>query len=448
MAGADRSVEHPSRAQLDRFLSGLMSGPEAAPVVAHLLTGCQSCREAMAPLASVVFATGAPPAAQATDGAEYDFPIFRAFATIRRYVETQRREALDAQEERPLREVPPPAPLSAHDRAARDEARCRALFEQSRALRQSDPEGMVMTASLAVSLAEQIVPEPSQGPRRLADLQARAWAELGNARRVADDLAGGTTALAHAQARAAEGTGDPRLLALLTGFTASLYVDQRRFSEAARLLDCTYELYSALGEPHQAGRALISKGIATGYGLDSETAVSLLGCGLERIDAARDPHLVLAGVHSTLYFLVEAGRLAEASRLLEVSRPLYAAHGGRLDTLKARWLEGLIAAGLHDDATAERALTEVRTGFSHAGLPYDAALASLALAEVWLRQGRTRQIRGLMDELLAIFRARHIRREAIAALLMLREALEQESATVALLRSVAAELTRLERAPA
>jgi len=444
MAGGERSVIHPSPAQLNRFLSGEMSGSEAAPVVAHLLTGCEACREQMAPLAAVVFAKGVPPERPVSDGAEYDFPIFRAFASVRRYTETLTREYREVPEERPLKEVPPPPPLSASERLVRDELRCHTLLEHTRSLRQSDPEGMVLSASLAVTLAEQIAPERAPGRAALADLQARAWAELGNSRRVADDLAGSEAALARAVERAGEGTRDPRLLALLMDLTASLYVDQRRFAEAVRLLDCTHALYQTLGEMQKAGRTLISKGIATGYALDCEEAVRLLGQGIALIDAERDPKLALAGVHSLLYFLVESGSLAEASRLLELGRPLYAAHGGLLDQLKARWLEGLIAAGLGDDASAEQALNEARTGFANAELPYDAALASLALAEVWLRGGRPRKIKRLVNEMLAIFQARKIRREAIAALLMLREALEREGATVALLRSVASELARLE----
>jgi tetratricopeptide (TPR) repeat protein len=447
MNGGDRSAHHPSLAQLNRFLAGEMSGSEAAPVVAHLLAGCEACREQMAPLATVVFARGVLPELPGSESARYDFPIFRAFATARRYAETLTRESREVPEERALKEVPPPAPLSPSERAVRDELRCHTLLERSRSLRQSDPEGMVMTASFAVSLAESIAPGNAPGRAALADLQARAWAELGNARRVADDLAGSEAALARAVERGGEGTRDPRLLGLLMDLTASLYVDQRRFPEAVRLLDSTFALYSSLGETHQAGRTLISKGIATGYALDSEEAVRLLGQGLALIDAERDPKLALAGVHSVLYFLVESGRLTEASRLLELSRALYAAHGGRLDELKARWLEGLIAAGLGDDATAERALSEARTGFTNADLPYDAALASLALAEIWLRSGHTRRITRLVNEMLAVFQARKIRREAIAALLMLREALERERATVALLRSVALELTRLEREP-
>lgn len=443
----NRGFRHPGPADLERFLAGEMSAREAAPVVAHLVAGCRHCSEQMAPMAAVVFAKGAPPESAAREGDEYDFPLFRAFATARQYAETVTRERQETKREIPLHEIPAPPPLSARERALRDELRCQTLLERSRSLRHSDPEGMVIAASLAVSLAEQISAEHSRGRTALADLQARARAELGNARRVADDLAGAEADLAHALVCAGRGTGDPRLLAVLMDLTASLYSDQRRFTLAAQLLDGVYAIFHTLGETHHAGRALISKGVAAGYALESDEAVRLLGQGLLLIDPRRDPNLVLAGVHSLLYFLVDGGRLTEASRLLALSRPLYIAQGGRLDQLKARWLDGRIAAGLGDDANAEKAFGEVRTGFADAELPYDAALVSLALAEVWLRAGRTQEIKVLVDEMLSIFRARQIRREAIAALLMLREALEQEGATVSLLRTVASELERLEREP-
>ena len=169
MTGGERAVIHPSPAQLNRFLSGEMSGCEAAPVVAHLLTGCEACREQMAPLATVVFARGVAPEPPLSDGAEYDFPIFRAFASVRRYTATLTREYREVPEERPLKEVPPPPPLSIHERTVRDELRCHTLLERSRSLRQSDPEGMVLTAALAVTLAEHISePEHAAGSAALS----------------------------------------------------------------------------------------------------------------------------------------------------------------------------------------------------------------------------------------------------------------------------------------
>lgn len=438
--------DHPRPAELERFLLGELSAFDTARVVTHLVKGCECCSRHMEPLASVLLRPDLIPDEPVDVGSEYDFPIFKAFAAARRFAAVHARELREAELDRQdirLREVPAPEPLTAEITAPQDWERCDQLLARCRQLRRSDPETLVALASLAVNLAERLSPDV-RGPQILADLQAQAWAEKGNARRVADDLAGAEADLAMALKRSRTGTGDARLLAALMDLTASLRIDQRRFEDAFRLLDWAHNIYLGLGEPHEAGRALISKSNAASYALDLQGAVNLLSQGLALIDADRDPHLVLAVVHNLAYHLMDDNRSRDARELLEESRSLYAACAGRIDWLKFRWLEGRIAVRLEDYDAADKAFLDVRNGFGEMGLPYDIALVSLELAEVWLEQGRTREIQDLLDDTLAVFRARGIRREATAALLMLREALERESITAALLRTVASELQKLE----
>jgi tetratricopeptide (TPR) repeat protein len=452
MMAGDR-IHHPRPAELERFLLGELSATEAARVVAHLLTGCADCRLAMEPLAAVVLSPDLAPEPSSTAAAseypEYDFPLFRAFAAARRYAASRAGERTEAERDRedlPLREVPLPQPLDERARGARDWQRSEQMIARCLELRRHGPEAMVAAASLAVGLAQGISPEVA-GPFALADLQARAWAERGNARRIADDLPGAEADFARALQSIAEGTGDPRLLARLMDLTASLRTDQRRFVEALQLLDWVYGIHCELGESHEAGRALISKSNAAAYALDAGEAVRLLGQGLALIDADREPGLALATVHNLLSHLVDSGQVPEAWRVFRESRDLYAAYGGPIERLKARWLEGRIELGLGRSDQAERAFLDVRGGFEQSDLPYDMALVALDLSALWLEQGRNREIQALLDETVTVFQARGIRREAIAALLMLREAFERERATAALLRTVAAELQRLENQP-
>lgn len=437
-------IHHPRPAELEAFLLGHLAPREAARVVAHLLTGCAACRKQMEPLAGVVLTPSQVPDEPVEVGSEYDFPLFRAFAAARRYAASltrERREAEGDREDPPLREVPPPE-AGTGSKAERDWLRCEQILAHCRELRQDGPEVRVAAASLAVGLAEGMPPD-LRGPRQLADLQARAWAERGNARRVADDLPGAEADLAAALKRAHQGTGDTRLLARLLDLTASLRTDQRRFEEAAQLLDWVYRIYRTLGESHEAGRSLISKSNTALYALDLEEATRLLSQGLSLIDVDREPGLVLVAVHNLLLHLIEADEIQQAERLMRQSRELYATYGGKVERLKVRWLDGRIACKLGERIRAEEAFSEVRAGFEELGLLYDMALVSLELAAAWLEQGRTPEIRTLLDETVAIFRARGIRREAIATLLMLREAVERERATAVLLRTVASELQRL-----
>src|SRR4051812_19445084 len=236
MAEGECGSGHPSPVEWERFLLGELSPAQAAPLTSHLIHGCARCREAMAPLASVLFSSGRGlPEPSENAGSQYDFPFFKALANARRYAATVARENAEALQEPILRKVPEPRALSRELEAARGKARCEALLERCRALRFSDPEGALLAAELAVNVAAQLDLEAA-GSAALVDLQARAWGELGNARRVADALAGAESALGRALVRAGQGSGDPLLLPRLTDLTASLYTDQRRFEDARRLL--------------------------------------------------------------------------------------------------------------------------------------------------------------------------------------------------------------------
>ncbi|MDP9119754.1 MAG: hypothetical protein M3O15_00005, partial [Acidobacteriota bacterium] len=282
------------------------------------------------------------------------------------------------------------------------------------------------------------------GAVHAADLRARAWAELGNAHRLGDDFIHAERDFACAMGHAEKGTGNPLLLARIMDLTASLYTDQRRFREAFHLLDWVHAIYRANGELHLAGRALLSKGLSMGYGNDYEEGIRLLAAGLELVDRRGEPELVLGAVHNLVWFLVESGHLKEGRRLLWWSRQLYARHGDLLLSIKVRWIEGKIAAGLGDFDDAEIAFWEARDGFEDLHRPYDVAVISLNLAAVWLAQGRNQEVREMVGELLATFRNLGIRREAIASLLVLQRAVDRERVTQHLVRSVAARLQRLE----
>ena len=118
-----------------------------------------------------------------------------------------------------------------------------------------------------------------------------------------------------------------------------------------------------------------------------------------------------------------------------------------MNALKLRWLEGQIAAGLKEWESAVRALQEVRTGFEKAGMGFHAALASLELALVWMHRGQHSEAAAMVFRTVEVFVALGIRREALGALLVLRDAFERGTATVGLLESAVDYLRRLQTDP-
>ncbi|MEA2601731.1 MAG: hypothetical protein QOF89_2723 [Acidobacteriota bacterium] len=90
-----------------------------------------------------------------------------------------------------------------------------------------------------------------------------------------------------------------------------------------------------------------------------------------------------------------------------------------------------------DTGTAERLFLETRDGFVRQGIGYDAAMVSLDLARVYLKEGRTADVQRLAGEMVAIFEAQEVHREATAALLLFQDAARREEVTAGLVRELA-----------
>jgi tetratricopeptide (TPR) repeat protein len=305
---------------------------------------------------------------------------------------------------------------------------------------------MLRLAELARQAADSLSPAVHGADQR-TDMQARAWSELANAYRLNYDLPQAEAAMACALDLRAQGTGDPLLYARVADLNASLLCHQRRFKEAFRMLDLAYAIHRRHSDVHEVGRTLILKGLYTGYAGKPEEGLQLLVRGLPMIDRARDSKLVFHALHNILLLRVELGEYEAAQRQLQRMRPLYAEHAAWLDLVKLHRLEGEIAAGLGDLVTAEATFQQIRQDLDDAGNAFQASLASLDLAGVWLRQGRTAEVRGVVPEIAATFRMLGVEREALSALHMLRDALERDQATLEILQLVGGILRRLQNEP-
>jgi tetratricopeptide (TPR) repeat protein len=434
--------EHPTPRELQRFLQGVLPGARLRQLLAHL-AGCRECAgkvELGLPPTPGELAT--PPAQQAAD--DYDAPLDRALAKVRakahRLAEEQR-QARPAVET--VRRVDARAGLSeTAARGLRGVPRVDLLLELSRACRFSDPDRMVELAELALLASRRLDPR-RYGWSFFADLRARAWGELANAYRVAEELAAAEAALHNAVRWARRGSGDLLLAGRLGDLAASLWSDLGRFPLAIQALARVGEMYGSVNEIHLRARARISLGIARVHNGEPEDAIVALTQGLAGIDRRTEPALALSALHAIVWSLAVAGRYRKARIVLFRIRHLYGENGGPLILLRLSWLEGQIYAGLGDLEKAVGMFEKTRAGFAAAGQPFDAALASLDLAMVWARQGRRQEVKGLTAELVAAFRRHGIAREAVAALLLTRRACDEEWVSVADLRDRLQAIARL-----
>ena len=431
--------EHPTPPELEAFLQGWLPKERLRSVVRHLVHGCPSCT------AELNKGRGRLTTSSKRELSEVENVAYsEAFS---RSAKTARHLQLEA---RRAREI---TPLLAHggvravvqdaDMPLRGLGMYQALLGRSWAVRHENPHEMVRLARAAVEVAGRL-DVGYYGAKRLADLQARAWGELGNALRVADDLDEADRAFGTSFELLLKGTGDPYLKVRLYDLQASFLGTRREFALAFAALDITHKIYLELGDNHLAGRSLLIKAIYTFYNGSPEEALRINRDGLRRIDETRDPDLLFQAVHNELSFLVYCGKFREARRALfeNTARLGRQVVVGEVNRLKLRWLQGQISAGLLELDGAEEAFVEVKGGFESVGLGFAAALVSLDLGVVWMRQGRYRDTEDLVEEAADVFFALKIQREAISSIMILRDAFEKRQGTLVLLESVVEFLRR------
>jgi tetratricopeptide (TPR) repeat protein len=467
---------HPTRREIEGFMLGDLSPDATRRVLRHLLADCEHCQETTALMWDV--GAGAPPEkTEATDvgdigleGArpegtrdlaepltwepctpsgrfDYDWALDRVFDRVRRVntalvAERQDAEALFIE----LMHHPLERRLLLVQNSARFQTwgLCERILEKPGEGLGREPREAKELAELAVAVAESMS-SGVYGQALVQDIRARAWANLGNANRVLSDFRSAEQCFQVAESHLARGTGDRLERARLLDLKASLRNNQGRTEEATSLLNRAIAIYQRSGQRHLLGRALLNKGHVNMWAGDLETALALLRQGLALVDPQRDPRLVVTAHHNQAYVLNELGQPREALAIVGRTRQLYLELGDRLNLLHLEFLEGQIALALGRLEQAEGIFREVRRSFGEKGMAYDAALATLDLAQVYARQDRHTEMQVLAQEMLPIFQSRDLQREVIAALIMFQQAAERNDVTLSLIQEVAGRLQKARR---
>ncbi len=308
-----------------------------------------------------------------------------------------------------------------------------------------DPVRGVAMARMGVDLVDRLDPE-LYGSRLLSDVRGRGWAVIGEGYRLAGDLKAADAAFRKAL-RWADDSPDPEEKAFLLYLLGLLRKDQRRFDQAMRLFGRARRLSEEICDREKVARILTSTG---GMQLDRgqpEEALPILLEALEWVDDDTDSRVALFARTNAAICLVELGDALGARELVDECRSGYHAIADSYVRLRVRWLEGRIAAGLDETERAEGLLAAARAEYLERGQPYNAALVSLHLAALYARQGRSVELKALAEEMAAVFVAQDVPAEAIAALALFRQAVEQERATEELVGGVTRSLQRARTEP-
>lgn len=443
-------MAHLSEGEVGAFAAGTLDPAAWHKVVRHLLTGCTQCRERLGASAPFLFFEETPPSQAEVSDDVYDAALNRAFVSARQFEQRWSEQRRLASEVLPFVTKNPVRGVRAVPRQKRESAfgwpLVEALLQASFEERFRDPKQMVTLAHQACNVAN-ATQEGSYPPGFVSDLRARASAELANAYRVQERFGKAEEALASAYEHYEGGTQEQALLGLMLEVEASLRRAQRRIPETLAILSRACDLYLELGERHLAGRTMISKGLAFYANREAAKAVQCLEQGLSLIDRSQDPQVVTTAYQSLIGALVDCREFRRAGELLLESGLRQAFSAEPLNLLRLRWVEGQIHAGLGRLAKAEYAFQEVRDGFRDHDLEYDAALAGLDLAAVWLRQGDIRKVHQLASQMLMTFRVVGVRTEAFKAMQLLETSCEERAVTLSIVQGIRAFLDRLQFEP-
>ncbi len=423
--------DHPTSPSVAAFLQGRLAPGEARSVVADLLHGGGPGVEAIWPTVEEEAYEPAVRAAITTADTRQ-----REWAAAEKWLSTYYLKGRQPFSDYPLKKK----------RRLATWGFCQVLLTASHALRRDYPGQMVHLAEIAVEASGLLCYTPFRF-EQLQDLEARAWGDLANAYRVADDLPRAEKALAAAFRRYERGTRDPLLLARLRDLAASLFAAQRRFEKAYDSLAVARAIFLRLGDRHRAGRTLISAGYFRGDDGEPGVAIGLLLRGLKEIDRDRDPDLTYGALHNLVLFATTVEAYEAALEFLSMLRPMAVQRASRIEWIRLRSVEGTIAMGLGNLEAAEHAFAEARRAFAKEELHHHAAFMGLHLAAVWFRQGRTAKIQAIVAELVASFSRVQVEEEALAALVLLHKAVTQERATLELIERTRAFFGRLAEGP-
>lgn len=227
-----------------------------------------------------------------------------------------------------------------------------------------------------------------------------------------------------------QGGGDVLTRAELDRFEGSLRRAQRRFDEARDFLSRAVMAYALEGQKEDAAATLLALGPVLQEMGDLDKAVDAAAQALEIAQDEGLRSLELFARHNLAFSLHQAGENAEARRIFDESQDLYEQQDNPPIQLRRVWLHGHLARAEGDLSEAEMAYRTVKEGFFRQGIGYHAALAALDLAKLYAQEGRTADLKRIAEEIVPIFEAQDVHREAAAALMLFQDAVKAEQVTL------------------
>jgi tetratricopeptide (TPR) repeat protein len=321
------------------------------------------------------------------------------------------------------------------------------LVQESHAEAHHDSGAAYDWADLAERVARRL-PETLYGAAHPARLAIRAAAYRANALRVAGELRGADALWTEIASRLRDWPlGDAAGEAELASLEASLRADQKRLDEADRLLRRAVHRFRLTGDVLGLTQVRIQRAKVLKLRGEPAAAADLLRDVARGLDHETAPVLSLITQNNLALCLCDLGEFAAAAEVVERNRDFYRQAADARVLARMEWIEGRIARGLGHNADAEERLSVARRRFIDLCDGFNAAMVCLDLAELFLGEGRTHEVRRLAEEMAPVFAAQDLHREALQALLLFQRAAVAERVTVEVVVRLRAYLEGARRDP-
>jgi len=284
----------------------------------------------------------------------------------------------------------------------------------------------VRLAELAVYAVYSGFPEMTAEERLSHEVEALA--NLANARRMASDPMGAESEFKRIDALLATGEVPAAVEGYVKLVKGHLRSFQRRLDEALDLLTRAAEIWRAIEDDSH----LIKTLLALGQCQELRGEVNTIVCHYEEAarlagrDEFQDDYLKIAIYWHLANGYRLVGQREEARETLGTAIALLSRFEGSSVRAHLRWLEGLVDLDEGEMASAKRAFYDAKKGLEIVGEAANAAVVSLDLAVVELKQGGVGSATRLVAEALPVLHSVQLEGEIVVSLKVLEESLVKE----------------------
>ena len=306
-------------------------------------------------------------------------------------------------------------------------ALCEKLCHESAWLAEEDNR----KAGELLDLAQEMIPRLALEESFRSALQEYVWMHVADLCRARGDLRSAEDALARAKEHFLASTrgmsSSPLERARLSVLESALLRDQGNHRESIRQMDFAVSVTSSGNTGANRAEILLEHGLLHRWLGSTKEAHQSFSQAAERAPKDADPRLLLR-IHLELgNLLCDLGRHAEIKELPAPVRREAEKHPTEKRRLVA--LEGGIAVGLGRVGEAEAAVGKLRAE-PPGRAAGDAALLFLEVAALYVKEGRTAELRELTEEMVRLAEASELSREAAATLKLFCRLAGQDKLTV------------------